>query len=142
MNRQNGPVRAAVRILSLACCLAACAVIGGGQWGALQTVAWARMAVDYTREAGSLRQGLAETFDGEHPCEWCRQIKAGVEKEGYEQRQKPGKEETLGKIKLVAVLTVASRMVFSSAATDAAMSPCLFRGRLLDAPPTPPPRAA
>lgn len=135
-------MRAIVRILSLVCCLAACTVIGGGQWGALQAVAWAKMAVDYTHAAGDLRQGLAETFDGRHPCELCRQIKAGIGQESREQRQKPGKEEAPGKIKLVAVLSVDSRAEFSSVVTNAIVSPDRCRGRLLDAPPTPPPRVA
>ena len=60
---------------------AALVVIGGGHWAALQTVAWAQMIVDYTRDSGSLRQGVAQTFDGEHPCELCRQISAGIQKE-------------------------------------------------------------
>ena len=129
-----------MRIFSLACCLAATVVIGGGQWAALQTVAWARMAVDYTREAGSLRQGLAETFDGEHPCELCRQVKAGVEKERQQERRKPTKESEFGKVKLTAVLPVAFCVPLVREGVRLATVPDMSCGRLADAPPVPPPR--
>ena len=66
---KNEPVRAAFRAFLLWCSLAACVVIGAGPWVALQTFAWARMAVDYTVKTGSVGQGLTQTFDGEHPCE-------------------------------------------------------------------------
>ncbi len=48
--------------------------IAGGHWAVLQTVAWAGMLADYTRESGSLAVGVEQTFDGEHPCELCKEI--------------------------------------------------------------------
>jgi len=35
-----------------------------------QEIAWAGMLVTYTRDRG-LARGVAETFDGEHPCAMC-----------------------------------------------------------------------
>ncbi len=138
---QDKRVRVAARVLLLSCSLAACAVIGGGPWVALQTFAWARMTVDYTVKTGSVGQGLAQTFDGEHPCELCRRIQAGAEKERHDERQRPAKEEGLGKIKLAAVLPVAAWRVRFPSEVVAAVVPAAFsEGRLLDAPPTPPPR--
>ena len=40
----------------------------------LQGVAWARMAVAYSRDAGSLSRGLAMTFDGQHRCKLCKAV--------------------------------------------------------------------
>ena len=128
------------RVAALACGLAACVVMGGGHWAALQTFAWVRMSVDYTVATGSVREGLARTFDGEHPCELCRQVKAGVEKERHEERQKPGKEVDAGKIKFAAVLPVAPRVWFSPVTIGIIGFSSLLVGRLLDAPPVPPPR--
>ena len=126
----------------LACALVACAVMGGGHWAALQTVAWVRMSVDYTTATGSLKQGLTRTFDGEHPCEMCRQIKQGIEKDRQEERQKPGKEREAGKIKFAAVLPTVPRVYFSPVTTEITRFSSLLIGRPCDAPPTPPPRVA
>ena len=128
------------RAAALACALAACVVIGGGHWAALQTVAWARMSVDYTMATGSVREGLARTFDGEHPCELCRQIKASVEKDRREERQKPGKETEAGKIKFAAVLPTVTRTCFVPAVAGVVGFSPLLIGRPPDAPPVPPPR--
>lgn len=35
-----------------------------------QEIAWAGMLVTYTRDRG-LARGVAETFDGQHPCAMC-----------------------------------------------------------------------
>jgi hypothetical protein len=39
------------------------------------------MAVTYTLETGSLNQGLADTFDGDHPCAMCLAVKKGQQEE-------------------------------------------------------------
>jgi len=45
----------------------------GGHWFILQSVAWAKMVMDYSRQT-SVQQALSETFDGEHPCDLCKKI--------------------------------------------------------------------
>ncbi|NBU69391.1 MAG: hypothetical protein EBS49_07260 [Verrucomicrobia bacterium] len=45
----------------------------GGPWAVLQTVAWTKMMVDYSRGA-SLTEAVTKTFDGEHPCGLCKKI--------------------------------------------------------------------
>jgi hypothetical protein len=45
----------------------------GGHWALLQTVAWASMIVDYSRD-GALTQAVEKTFDGQHPCSICKVI--------------------------------------------------------------------
>lgn len=53
----------------------------GGQWMALQGVAWLSMAVTYTVETGSVATGLSQTFDGEHPCPLCKAVQKGSQEE-------------------------------------------------------------
>lgn len=135
-------MRAALRVLALSASLAALLVIGGGHWAVLQTAAWARMIVAYTQDCGSLRQGVAETFDGVHPCELCRQISAGIQKEKHDDRQRTGQDERLGKISFTAVLTVSFSTPFLPLGVQMAATATPTSGRLADAPPVPPPRAA
>jgi hypothetical protein len=54
--------------------------LGGGHWGVLQGIAWAKMLVEYS-QADGLRDGIVKTFDGEHPCEMCKSISKGRESE-------------------------------------------------------------
>jgi hypothetical protein len=52
----------------------------GGHWALLQTTAWVGMIVQYSQRAG-LTAGLAQTFDGEHPCSVCKAIQHGKKQE-------------------------------------------------------------
>jgi hypothetical protein len=45
----------------------------GGHWLGLQSIAWAKMIVDYSQSC-SIAQAVAYTFDGEHPCDMCKHI--------------------------------------------------------------------
>ena len=54
--------------------------IVGGHWALLQTGAWLGMIVQYSQRAG-LKAGLAQTFDGEHPCSVCKSIQDGKKQE-------------------------------------------------------------
>jgi hypothetical protein len=45
----------------------------GAHWAALQSVAWATMIVEYAQN-DSLAKAVAETFDGNHPCDLCKHI--------------------------------------------------------------------
>jgi len=55
--------------------------VTGGFWALLQSVAWTRMFVDYSRTA-SISTALEQTFDGKHPCRLCKMI----------QKEKPASE--------------------------------------------------
>ena len=46
----------------------------GLHWAVLQSVAWAAMIVDYSRD-GTFTEAVAMTFDGKHPCCLCKAIK-------------------------------------------------------------------
>jgi hypothetical protein len=56
----------------LFCALAVFQVLGG-PLAALQTIAWIRMAVVYSQDAG-VGAAIARTFDGEHLCSLCKAI--------------------------------------------------------------------
>jgi hypothetical protein len=47
---------------------------GGFDLLLLQCVAWANMTVSYSQEVG-FKQGLNQTFDGNHPCALCCAIR-------------------------------------------------------------------
>ena len=51
----------------------------------LQTTAWIGMAIHYSQRNGIV-VGLAQTFDGAHPCLMCRAIKAANK---HEQKKAP-----------------------------------------------------
>ena len=63
----------------LFCALALLQILGG-HWALLQTSAWVGMIVQYSQRAG-LKAGLAQTFDGEHPCSVCKVIQDGKKQE-------------------------------------------------------------
>ncbi|MEI9893073.1 MAG: hypothetical protein WDN28_03960 [Chthoniobacter sp.] len=45
----------------------------GGHWMALQSLAWTRMLMSYSRNT-SLLEAVTKTFDGRHPCALCKEI--------------------------------------------------------------------
>jgi hypothetical protein len=49
----------------------------GGHWGMLQVVAWTGMVITYSRDA-SFGEAVRMTFDGEHPCQLCHEVRAGL----------------------------------------------------------------
>ncbi|MDB6073625.1 MAG: hypothetical protein JWO89_1265 [Verrucomicrobiaceae bacterium] len=69
----------------------------GAQWVVLQSAAWVGMAVRYSMETGSVSKGLAETFDGEHPCALCDVVAKGQQSE-----KKNTKFESVKKLELFA----------------------------------------
>ena len=67
------------RIGILFCSLALLQILGS-HWAFLQTGAWIGMVVQYSQQVG-LKAGLAQTFDGEHPCSVCKAIQDGKKQE-------------------------------------------------------------
>ncbi len=47
----------------------------------LQTIAWAEMLRAYTASSCSVAEAVEQTFDGQHPCELCREIQSAKAKE-------------------------------------------------------------
>jgi hypothetical protein len=64
--------------------------IAGGHWAVLQTVAWAGMLQDYSRNDG-LVLAAQKTFSGQYPCAMCKRI---AEKQSGEQKTPLVKSET------------------------------------------------
>jgi hypothetical protein len=52
----------------------------GAQWPILQSVAWMRMLVSYSK-AGGLETAITKTFDGKHPCKLCKLVSEGKKAE-------------------------------------------------------------
>lgn len=52
----------------------------GLHWGMLQSVAWVSMVVSYSQES-PLKEAVAKTFDGKHPCPLCKEIAKGKRSE-------------------------------------------------------------
>ena len=68
------------------CLVSALMISIGGQWALLQSAAWLGMAVSYSFKAGSVAEGLSQTFDGDHPCPMCCALKKSQEKEESKER--------------------------------------------------------
>jgi hypothetical protein len=75
----------------------------GGHWGMLQVVAWTNMLIDYSRD-NSFAEAVEMTFSGDHRCEICKQVDAGIAADlGTQERKAPGKLHKT--VKLDAVVT-------------------------------------
>ena len=95
------------------------------------------MAVTYTIKAGSVSEGLSQTFDGEHPCKLCCLVKKGSESEKKSPKQGNAKQ----KIELFAHERVL--IVIASPARSTNFASADKMGvRYCHAPPTPPPRSS
>lgn len=109
----------------------------GAQWAVLQSAAWVGMAVSYSIKAGSVTEGLSETFDGNHPCPMCKLVDKGKESEKKDPAQQ-AKKLTLKQELFAAdeprLFSPPPVAVFPLAADEA------MRPRLSFSPPVPPPR--
>jgi len=54
--------------------------IAGGHWAVLQSVAWTGMLIEYSQN-GSIGSAVLKTFGGKAPCQMCRTIEDGRQKE-------------------------------------------------------------
>lgn len=111
--------------------LIAAVQILGGHWAVLQSVAWAKMLVEYA-QSDSIRNAITKTFDGEHPCSLCHTVSDGRQKE-----EKKAAATTVAKLDAVlapAVQTPAVRVAVWS------YPPWQMTENVREsAPPTPPP---
>jgi hypothetical protein len=73
-------MRRITHLLVLAAFIFSC----GGQWYALQCVAWATMIRDYAQVV-PLSEAVSMTFSGNYPCEMCKAI---AEKKAADDRAK------------------------------------------------------
>lgn len=64
------------------------AVLLGGHWLLLQSVAWVGMIISYSQTA-TLSEAVSKTFDGKHPCRMCLAVKEGKKAEDKQLQLKP-----------------------------------------------------
>ncbi len=104
----------------------------GLHWALLQSVAWVGMVVTYSRSA-PLKEALAKTFDGKHPCNICKLVRDGHKSERKQEAQK--------QVAPLDGLCVPARVViFPPEKEPQAFAPaCMADTRSLP-PPVPPPR--
>ncbi len=74
-----------VRLSKWLLVLTLCASIGA-HWAILQSVAWFGMALSYS-QCSSIKEGLAKTFDGKHPCKLCKIVAEGKKSEQKKEAQ-------------------------------------------------------
>lgn len=114
--------------------LALCLSIGP-HWVVFQSVAWGAMVVEYARQV-PFSAALAEAFDGDHPCDLCKNISA-VRNSEKKNDSRPAATIKLDLICATRLLVLLPRFVefdFSRVRIDATA--------LTESPPTPPPRSA
>src|SRR6478672_6809547 len=51
----------------------------------MQTVAWARMLMDYSRSS-TFTVAVAMTFDGDHPCDLCQKVQKAQKEDGTDHK--------------------------------------------------------
>lgn len=114
-------------------------VMLGGHWLALQSVAWARMLADFSRN-DSFAEAIVKTFDGKNPCKMCLSVREGRQQEQREQREAP----LVKSQKSRELFCDLRRVVVPSAPAsgrDAVPFIPQFLADFMDSPPTPPPRS-
>ena len=108
-------------------------LVTGGHWALLQSVAWARMTVNFSQSA-PLSVALKKTFDGQHPCNLCQFVAAGKKSEQKQVVQKLEVKFDFFNQPGTVALYPPVQFQLPPAASHAAASHA-------DAPPRPPPRA-
>lgn len=104
----------------------------GGHWAVLQTVAWTNMLATHLRTS-SLEVAVTKTFDGNHPCGLCHEIKSGKKSEK--------KSELPGAAKKLEFVTDRPVFVFSPPADfQLRPAPSTSARQRGHQPPVPPPR--
>ena len=107
----------------------------------LQIVAWSRMLVDYSAQAG-LAEGASMTFDGKHPCHMCQAIAESRKHQAEEKKEHPDTSplQLLSK-EFVAPGTTAAPTPRSVDCRVVGFVPVRTAGTLYcQCPPVPPPR--
>jgi hypothetical protein len=106
----------------------------GGQWYALQCVAWVKMLHDYSQMV-PFTEAVGMTFSGKYPCEICKAI---AEKKQAEN----DKIFSLEKYKKIFLLLVAVALARPDAVRFQHAGYLSFLQTRAEPPPTPPPRLA
>jgi hypothetical protein len=120
--------RIARAVVVLALCLSI-----GAHWVVLQSVAWGTMVVRYSQQV-SLTQAVAQTFDGEHPCNLCKRISAARHSEKKSDAQSVTvKPDLICATRRIILLPRSTNFLFAIVEMSASL--------LAHSPHTPPPRS-
>ena len=120
--------RIAHAVVVLALCLSI-----GTHWVVLQSVAWGTMIVRYAQQI-SLTQAVAQTFDGDHPCNLCKRISAAKHSEKKSDAQSLTlKPDLICATRKIILLPRCVDFLFARLEINASL--------LAHSPPTPPPRS-
>ncbi|MHC1769318.1 MAG: hypothetical protein AB9869_34395 [Verrucomicrobiia bacterium] len=109
-----------------------------GHWLTLQSFAWANMLIEFSR-SNTLAAAVEKTFDGQHPCPMCLQVRKGWSDQQQEDQKVPVLNLELASklIWQLRRLTVPPVPLF---AIDCVPLVPALHGEHIDSPPTPPPR--
>ena len=127
------------KVIGLAACLWAVLAMSGGQWVALQALAWVRITMEFSQQA-TLGTAIAKTFSGKYPCPLCMRVQAGVRHEQQQTQKIPWlKTEKLPEVvwQLRCLIAPPAPTVHAPDAVFASD----FCFAFAESPPTPPPRA-
>ena len=120
-----------------ACILLALVLSLGLHWTVLQSAAWVGMVVAYSKDA-SIGEALEKTFDGAHPCRFCKMVESGSKSD--EGKSKPDQGAKIKKLDIIPA-TVDGLVVLAPNAPD--YLPLVQRSATKHySPPVPPPRVA
>lgn len=103
----------------------------GFHWAVLQSLAWADMAVNFSKD-NSVATALAKTFDGKHPCKMCNLVAQGKKAERESQSKLDVK-------KLDSFLAAAATYFFVPLKQNPLSQVSVLSARI-DVPLSPPPR--
>jgi hypothetical protein len=124
----NVTSRIARAVVVLALCLSI-----GAHWVVLQSVAWGRMVVQYSQRV-PLAEAVAQTFDGNHPCNLCKDISAARHSGKKSDTQSAtAKPDLICATRRIVLLPRYVDFLFARLKMDASLRP--------HSPPTPPPRS-
>lgn len=124
-----------LRLLSLGPIISVIAMLNicGGPRLMLQSVAWAGMLIKYSQQT-SLAEAVAETFDGDHPCNLCK----GIQQDGETDQDQNVPVEKKWDLKVVASTRPRTIYLTVTFALQPVVSQQAFAWA--EAPPVPPPR--
>ena len=100
----------------------------------LQTVAWTGMLVTYAQQT-SIRDAVAKTFDGKHPCRLCKLVREGQQSE----KESPA---LLPLIKIESMPCATAFVLYPPEPISLPLPADLSAARRVESPPFQPPRAA
>ena len=133
-------VKTTAKTVGFVTCLIAILAMTGSHWLVLQSVAWARMLVEFSSRE-SLPNALAKTFDGRHPCPLCKQVSQGQQEERERNNQVPWEKPT----QLPEFFCDSGRVTVPLAPMSPSVAPVgmlHFFYDFVESPPKPPPRAS